>query len=150
MSTNEETNLATSETPTPTSTLSISTSHVTTCSTEANKIFEVLSKVQKQREPPQFTSVVLDHFTKFVDEKENVKPKLYNLFEECVSNTCASSSISSHSMSNLPKQTGEGTKPKGSKIFNMIMIQTLRHHCYPNKIQIFCLKLRIEEDINKS
>ncbi|WRX28662.1 HAT [Theobroma cacao] len=52
------------------------------------------------------------------DEKlENVKTKLYELFEQYASNTCASST-SSRSTSNLPKQAGGGTKPKGSKIFS--------------------------------
>ncbi|XP_017981603.1 PREDICTED: uncharacterized protein LOC18592263 isoform X2 [Theobroma cacao] len=42
----------------------------------------------------------------------------------------------SHSTSNLPKQAGGGTKPKGLKIFSM-MIQSWRHHCCPNKTQMF-------------
>ncbi|EOX93593.1 Uncharacterized protein TCM_002472 [Theobroma cacao] len=49
---------------------------------------------------------------------ENVKTKLYELFEQYASNTCASST-SSRSTSNLPKQARRGTKPKGSKIFSL-------------------------------
>ncbi|XP_017981602.1 PREDICTED: uncharacterized protein LOC18592263 isoform X1 [Theobroma cacao] len=66
---------------------------------------------------------------------ENVKTKLYELFEQYASNTGASGTFS-HSTSNLPKQAGGGTKPKGLKIFSM-MIQSWRHHCCPNKTQMF-------------
>ncbi|EOX99846.1 T6D22.19, putative [Theobroma cacao] len=51
------------------------------------------------------------------EKLENMKTKLYELFEQYASNTGASS-ISSHSTSNLPKQAGGGTKPKGLKIFS--------------------------------
>ncbi|XP_017979911.1 PREDICTED: zinc finger BED domain-containing protein RICESLEEPER 2-like [Theobroma cacao] len=56
--------------------------------------------------------------TSTCDEKlENVKTKLYELFEQYARSTCASST-SSRSTSNLPKQVGGGTKLKGSKIFS--------------------------------
>lgn len=51
------------------------------------------------------------------EKLENVKTKLYDLFEEYASNTHASST-SSHSMSNLLIQAEEGTKLKGLEIFS--------------------------------
>ncbi|EOY16179.1 T6D22.19-like protein [Theobroma cacao] len=51
------------------------------------------------------------------EKLENVKTKLYELFEQYASNTGASGTFS-HSTSNLPKQAGGGTKPKGLKIFS--------------------------------
>ncbi|WRX26536.1 zinc finger protein [Theobroma cacao] len=83
MSTNEETNFAINETPTP----STSTPHVTASSIDPNKTCEVVSKVRKQMEPSQSTSIVWDHFTKIVDKKGNKKAKCSHCGKELCADT---------------------------------------------------------------